>query len=78
MSRNSETMSLKLSRLDMCDLMIATHCIYFQMDMEARDSETSETRKNVLRESMKKWERLHDEIRQQINAFDREYDSIHG
>lgn len=76
--RNSEIMSLRLTRLDMCDLMIATSSIYFGMDAEMRDENTTESRRSVLRNSMKKWERLHDEIRRQINAFDREYDSIHG
>lgn len=76
--RNSEIMSLRLTRLDMCDLMIATHCVYFGMDAEMRDENTTESRRSVLRNSMKKWEHLHDEIRRQINAFDREYDSIHG
>ena len=76
--RNSEIMSLKMTRLDMCDLMIATSSVYFDMDMEMRDENTTEARRKVLRESMEKWMRLHDEIRKQINEFDREYDERLG
>lgn len=72
--RNGKIMSLKLTRIEMCDLMIATSSIYFGMDMEMRDEKTTESRKKILRESMKKWERLHDEIRRQINEFDRQFD----
>ena len=78
MSRNSEIMSLELSRLDMCDLMSATLSVYFDMDEEMRDKKTREDRKEVLAESMKKWERLHKEIKRQINAFDREYNERHS
>lgn len=76
--RNSEIMSLNLTRLDMCDLMIATSNIYFDMGMEMRDENTTETRRKILVESMKKWMRLHDEIRRQINEFDRQYDERLG
>lgn len=72
--RNGKIMSLKLTRIEMCDLMIATSSVYFGMDMEMRDEKTTESRKKILRESMKKWERLHDEIRRQINEFDRQFD----
>ena len=72
--RNGKIMSLKMTRLDMCDLMLATSSIYIDMDMEMRDERTTETRRKILRESMKKWERLHDEIRRQINEFDRQFD----
>ena len=74
--RNGKTMSLKMSRLDMCDLMIATSSIYFGMDAEMRDESTTETRKKILEQSMKKWMRLHDEIRRQINEFDRQLDEM--
>ena len=76
--RNGEIMSLKMTRLDMCDLMIATSSIYFDMDMEMRDENTTESRRKVLQKSMKKWMRLHGEIRKQINEFDREYDERLG
>ena len=72
--RNGKIMSLKMTRLDMCDLMLATSSIYIDMDMEMRDERTTEARRKILRESMKKWERLHDEIRRQINEFDRQFD----
>ena len=72
--RNGKIMSLKMTRLDMCDLMLAASSIYIDMDMEMRDERTTETRRKILRESMKKWERLHDEIRRQINEFDRQFD----
>ena len=47
--RNSEIMSLKMTRLDMCDLMIATSSIYFDMDIEMHDENTTESRRKVLR-----------------------------
>ena len=72
--RNGKIMSLKMTRLDMCDLMLAASSIYIDMDMEMRDERTTEARRKILRESMKKWERLHDEIRRQINEFDRQFD----
>lgn len=74
--RNGKIMSLKLTRLDMCDLMIATLSIWHGMDAEMRDENTTETRRKILEQSMKKWERLHGEIRKQINEFDRELDAM--
>jgi len=71
---NGKIMSLKMTRLEMCDLMIATSSVYIDMDMELHDEYTTEPRKKVLRESMKKWERLHDEIKRQIDEFDRQFD----
>ena len=71
---NGRIMSLKMARLDICDLMLATTIVYIDMDMELHDEHTTESRKKVLRESMKKWECLHDEIGRQINEFDRQFD----
>lgn len=72
--RNEETMTMEMKRLEICDLLIATTHIVIEARAELADEETTETRKEVLAGTIKKWKRLHDEIARQIAAFDTEYD----
>lgn len=67
---NAEIISLNLRRSDICDLMIATLGIKFDMEDEIRNPETTESRRNVLKNSIGKWERLHDELKKQLDEAD--------
>ena len=67
---NNEMMSLNMTRIEMCDLMMATLAIRFEAEDEMRDENTTETRKEILKGTIKKWTRLHDEIKRQIDEFD--------
>lgn len=70
MRTNGDMMNLNLTRGEVCDLLIATTGIKFDMLDEMRDENTTESRKEVLKNSIKKWERLHDLIKDQLEQFD--------
>lgn len=75
--RNGEMMNLRMTRLDMCDLMLATTNIVAEARTEINDPDTTETRKKILEGTIKKWTTLHDKISEQIKQFDEEYDRTH-
>lgn len=70
MSYNALTVDLHLSRLEVCDLLIACTGIRHDMEDEIRDPATKDSRREVLRQSIRKWEDLHDELRRQLDEFD--------
>lgn len=53
MTLNQRTMTVKLRRIDVCDLLLACTCA-------GRNTE----------DGGEKWERLHDVLMEQLNAFD--------
>lgn len=55
MKTNQDVMNVKLTRKDVCDLLLA--CI--NAEYEANDGG-------------KKWKKLHDELKKQLEAFDAE------
>lgn len=69
---NSEMMTLNLRRLDMCDIRIALTSLIIDMNCEMRDPTTTESRKEVLKGSIKKWERLKAEVVKQFDEQDGE------
>jgi len=71
---NDETMTLNLRRINMCDVMLAITGIVTDMKHEMNnDPACSEYRKTiVLPASIKKWEKLRDEIKRQFEAQDKE------
>ena len=69
---NGKIMTLELTRLEMCDLLIATTNIVIEARTEQAAAETSETRKEILTGTIAKWKTLHDKIAAQIAAFDEE------
>lgn len=67
---NNKTVRLKLRRIDVCDLLLATTHIRFDMEDEMKNPETTETRREILKGSIQKWEALHDELKHQLDEFD--------
>ena len=77
MTYNALTVDLHLSRLEVCDLLIACTGIRHDMEDEIRDPATKDSRREVLRQSIPKWEDLHDKLKIQLDEFDdimRDYD----
>lgn len=60
--KNNEMMTLVLSRLNVCDLSLATHAIISDMRREMRDPATTDDRREILVRSIEKWKKLHDNI----------------
>lgn len=67
---NSDVMSLRLTRGDACRLLTALTHICFDFRDEIRDPSTSADRREICRGSLAMWERIHDDIDRQIDAFD--------
>lgn len=67
---NHEMMNLNLKRIDMCDIRMALTSVIIGMRCEMNDPSTSETRKEVLKRSVQKWERLKAEVVRQFNEQD--------
>ena len=70
---NEETMNLKMTRADICKLMLATTHITIEAKQEQADENTSEERKRILEGTIAMWQRLHDEIEKQIDEFDEKH-----
>lgn len=71
MTYNALTVDLHLTRLEVCDLLIACTGIRHDMEDEIRDPATTEGRREVLRQSVPKWKSLHDELKRQLEEFDK-------
>ena len=56
MTYNQRTVSVKLTRIEVCDLLIATTSIAQQLKKEGHTAS--------------KWEALHDKLSEQLTAFD--------
>lgn len=67
---NEYTLSLK--RIQINDLMMACTGIIIAAKNEKRCPETSDARKEILDDTIKKWKRLHDELKRQLNEQDAE------
>jgi len=71
MSPNQRTYSLKLKRIEICDLMLACTQIVENVNAEMRDPECGEYRRTVvLPATARKWEALHDELKKQLDEQD--------
>ena len=72
--KNGDIMTLKLRRLNVCDLQLALTSLIWGMKNEMNnDPECSEYRKTeVLPASIKKWEKLKAEISKQFDEQDAE------
>ena len=69
---NSTDMILKLKRLEICDLLLATTLIVSDSRTEMNDPETSEDRKKILEGTVGKRQTLHDKLKEQLEAQDEE------
>ena len=56
MSYNSRTVTVKMTRIELCDLLIATTSIAQGLEAEGHTAN--------------KWHTLHDKLREQLDAFD--------
>lgn len=64
-------MTIKIDRAHACKLMIACSCMYNSLINEALDPDTSIERKERAYASAGMWERIHDELKEQLDAFDK-------
>ena len=69
---NENSYVLNVSRLEVCDLMLAcTHIVCASRDEMERDPDCPEYRRtHVLPETIKKWQRLHDKLERQLDILD--------
>ena len=64
-------MTLKLDRSKCCKLLKACTAIAHSLESEATDDQTNADRRKIAQESAAMWNSLHDEVRAQIDEFDR-------
>ena len=64
-------MTIKIDRAHVSKLMIACSTIYNGLINEALDPDTSIERKEKAYSSADMWERIHDELKEQLDAFDK-------
>ena len=62
----------ELTRIDICDLLLAALAVKWDAIHELRDPETDETRKQVLKGTIEKWEGIHSRLEAQLNKLDKE------
>lgn len=67
---NGEIRSINLMRIDVCDVLMAITGIRVGMMNEIRDENITETRREILQYSLKKWDQLHDKIQNQLDEQD--------
>ena len=71
MMTNEMMMTLKLNRLETCDILMAITLNIINMEAEMKDEETSEERKRNIKNAIdRRWKPLHDMIEKQLNEFD--------
>lgn len=69
---NSDIYELKLKRLNVCDISLALLQVIWDLKEEAHDPKTTEKRKEICLRPVEKWERLHNEINNQLHGQDEE------
>lgn len=67
---NAERVTLDVSRLDCCRVIQAVHGVIWDMRDEMRDDATTDGRRAVLRESIKMWERIGNDLSGQLDRHD--------
>ena len=69
---NSKIYRTELTRLDVCDLLLATLNVRFDAMDEMNDPNTSADRKAILAGTVEKWKRLHDKLSAELERLDKE------
>ena len=69
MITNGMTVHVKMTRRELCDLMMACTGIKFNF-MDDLNKATDEDAKKIAEGGIRKWERLHDMLKEQLDAFD--------
>lgn len=68
---NENTYTLQLTRLEICDLMLACTRIFCEAREEMQSPDCNEYRREkVLPGTVRKWEGLHDKVKRQLEAQD--------
>jgi len=67
---NNEMMNLNLTRGNVCDVLRAITSVKIDFMREIKDENTTEDRRKIAESSLAMWERLHSEIKRQLNEFD--------
>lgn len=67
---NGEMRSINIRRIDVCDVLMAITGVRCDMMEEIRNENTTETRREILENSLKKWDKLHEEIKRQLEEQD--------
>lgn len=64
--------TLNMHRTEVCDLMMACTALIIELENEMKHDETCPQyrREHVLPESIKKWKRLHDMLKEQLDTQD--------
>lgn len=64
-------MTIKIDRAHVCKLMIACSSLYNSLIKESLDPDTNPDRKERAYAAAEMWERIHDELKEQLDAFDK-------
>ena len=67
---NNEMMNLNLTRGNVCDILRAVTSVKIDFMREIRDENTTDDRRKIAESSLAMWERLHSEIKNQLDKFD--------
>ena len=70
---NGKTVNVKMKRIELCNLLMATTCIASDAKRELAAAETTEERKKVLPGTIAHWKSLHDMLKAQLDAFDEKH-----
>ena len=68
---NSDVYDLELTRIEICDLMLACTSVEFAAKDEMKHPDCPKYRREcVLPATVKKWAELHDKLKAQLDALD--------
>ena len=65
---NSEMMNLNLTRGNVCDVLRAITSVKIDFMREIRDENTTEDRRKIAESSLAMWDKLHGEIKCQLES----------
>lgn len=67
---NDDNMNIQLTRLEILDVSVSIILLIHDVKREMNDPETTETRKKILKSTLKKWENLRVKIKKQFEEQD--------
>mgnify|MGYP000289024531 FL=1 len=67
---NNDNMNIQLTRLETLDISMSIILLIHDVKNEMDDPETTESRKKVLKSTLKKWENLRIKIKKQFEEQD--------
>ncbi len=67
---NNDNMNIQLTRLETLDISMSIILLMHDVKNEMDDPETTESRKTVLKSTLKKWENLRIKIKKQFEEQD--------